>query len=111
MMELPDRNNARNISRIPPGMYLVKYLKRSASGKYRDVYHVTKVPSRSGVLTHAGNVAGDKFKGFKTHSWGCLLPATRLGMLYGQLAGLASRGALHKIHAITNRQNFYLEIL
>lgn len=111
MMELPDRDNASNLSRINPGLYLVKYLPRSASGKYRDVYHVTNVPKRSGILAHSGNVAGDKLKGFKTHSWGCLLPATRLGILYGQLAGLASRGALHKIHSITNRQDFYLEII
>ena len=111
MMELPDRNNARNLSRINPGLYLCKYLPRSASGKYKDVYHLQSVPKRSGVLAHSGNVAGDKLKGYKTHSWGCLLPALRLGKLYGQLAGLASRAALRKLHAVTGRQDFYLEIL
>lgn len=110
MLELPDRNNRPNLSRIPPGRYLVRYLPRSASGKYRDVYHVTEVPGRSGILGHPGNVAGDKTKGYRTHSWGCLLPAIRLGRLYGQLAGLASRAALRKLHAVTGRQDFYLEV-
>lgn len=111
MLELPDRNNAANLSRIPPGLYLVKYLARSASGKYKDVYHVTKVPRRSGVLAHPGNVAGDKLKGFKTDSLGCLLPALRMGILFNQMAGLASRAAVRRIHHITQRQDFYLEII
>lgn len=111
MLELPDRDNRANISRIPPGRYRVKYLRRSGSGKYRDVYHVIDVPGRTGILAHGGNVAGDKAKGYRTHSWGCLLPATRLGKLYGQLAGLASRAALRKLHRITHRQDFYLEVI
>ncbi|WP_321276938.1 DUF5675 family protein [Thiomicrorhabdus indica] len=110
-MELPDRSNKPNLSRIPAGKYLCKYLPRSASGKYKDVYHVVNVPKRSGILQHSGNVAGDKTLGYKTHSWGCQLPALRLGKLYGQLAGLASRAALHKLHSVTGRSDFYLEIL
>ncbi|WP_246261556.1 DUF5675 family protein [Thiomicrorhabdus cannonii] len=110
MMELPDRDNRPNLGRIPPGRYLVRYLPRSASGKYRDVYHVTNVPDRAGILSHPGNVAGDKLKGYRTDSWGCLLPALRLGRLYGQVAGLASRAALRRIHEITQRNDFYLEV-
>lgn len=111
MMELPDRNNARGLSRINPGTYHVRYMPRSASGKYKDVYHVLNVAGRGGILMHTGNVAGDKTKGYKTHSLGCLLPASRLGVLYGQTAGLASRGALRKIHQITQRQDFILEVI
>lgn len=111
MMELPWRDNAHNVSCIPAGKYWVKYLPRSGSGKYKDVYHVTGVPNRSGILMHAGNYAGNRDKGFKTHSWGCLLPASRLGYLSGQLAGLASRAALRKLHKVTGRSDFYLEIL
>lgn len=111
MLELPDRNNQTNISRILPGLYLVKYMARSASGKYKDVYHVTRVRGRSGILQHPGNFAGDKLKGFKTHSWGCQLPALRMGMLNGQMAGLASRAAVRKIHQITQRQDFYMEVI
>ena len=111
ILELPDRQNQSNISRIPAGRYTVRYLPRSGSGKYKDVYHVINVPKRFGILIHPGNWAGDKVKGFKTHSWGCLLPATRMGKLAGQRAGLASRGALRRIHKITNRESFYLEIV
>ena len=110
MMELPDRNNKSNLSRIPVGRYKVVYLGRSASGKYKDVYHVMSVDGRIGILIHAGNFAGDKLKGFKTDSWGCLLPASRLGLLNKQLAGLASRGALRRLHEHTQRQDFYLEV-
>ena len=111
MMELPDRDNKSNLSCIPKGKYLVKYLPRSGSDKYRDVYHVTNVPNRSGILIHAGNYTGDRMSGFRTHSYGCLLPASRLGVLAEQIAGLASRNALRSIHEITQRQSFYLEIL
>lgn len=109
-LELPNRHNQTNISRIPAGTYLCKYLPRSASGKYKDVYHVVNVPGRSGILQHPGNFAGDKALGFKTHSWGCQLPALRMGRLNGQMAGLGSRAALRKLHQLTQRQDFYLEI-
>lgn len=108
--ELPWRNNKTNISHIPEGVYQVKYLPRSASGKYRDVYHVQNVPGRSGVLIHAGNFAGDTRKGFKTHSWGCVLPGLRLGKLSGQRSVLASSAALRKLHTITNRKDFTLVV-
>lgn len=111
MLELPDRNNHANISRIPPGHYLVKYLARSASGHFTDVYHITHVLNRTGILQHPGNFAGDKLKGFKADSWGCQLPALHMGILNGQMAGLASRAALRRIHQITQRQHFYLEII
>ncbi|MCW8918896.1 MAG: DUF5675 family protein [Gammaproteobacteria bacterium] len=111
MMELPWRDNARSISCIPPGRYQVNYLPRSASGKYRDVYHLQDVPDRTGILIHAGNWAGNKVAGYRTHSWGCLLPALKIGRLSGQRAGLASRAALRKLHAATGRQSFILEVI
>lgn len=110
MLELPARQNASNISRIPAGRYTVRHLPRSGSGKYRDVYHVINVPNRFGILIHQGNFAGDRQQGYKTHSWGCLLPAKRLGTLSGQLAGLASRSALKTLHKAVDRQTFILEI-
>ena len=108
--ELPWRGNKQNISHIPDGVYQVDYLARSASGKYRNVYHIKNVPGRSGVLMHAGNFAGDILKRFKSHSWGCILPGLRLGRLNNQRCVLASRAALNKIHKITNRKNFILEV-
>jgi len=111
MNELPWKNNESNMSCIPPGTYEVTYLERSASGKYRDVYHVQAVNGRSGILIHKGNFAGDSELGLRTHSHGCLLPASRVGELSGQRAGLASRGAMHKIHKATNREDFKLEVI
>jgi len=111
LMELPWRNNQSNLSCIPVGHYQVAYLHRSASGKYRDVYHVQGVPNRAGILIHPGNFAGDRQKGFKTDSWGCLLPATRYGVLGEQRAGLASRAALRKLHKLTHRKDFNLTIV
>jgi len=110
MMELPERDNQPNFSRIPRGRYLVKYLPRSGSGKYHDVYHITDVPGRSGILIHGGNYAGDTDLGYRTDSWGCFLPASRIGAINGQVAGLASRAALRKLHQATQRQDFYLEV-
>ena len=110
VLELPDRGNAAGLSRIPAGEYIVDYLQRSASGKYQDVYHVRDVPGRSGILGHPGNWAGDRLRGWLTNSYGCLLPATRLGYMQGQRAGLLSRKALNTLHALTGRQSFRLRI-
>lgn len=114
--ELPWRDNAKGRSCIPAGAYRVEHLSRSASGKYHDVYHVTEVEGRTGILIHSGNFAGDRMQGWRTHSWGCLLPGLRAGELnngYGrdQQAVLASRAALSRLHETTMRRGFYLEIL
>lgn len=111
MGELPWRDNAPGMSCIPPGGYRVDYLARSASGKYRDVYHVQDVPKRAGILIHAGNFSGDTTRGWVADSWGCLLPGLRAGKMSGQRVVLASRGALRAIHQATGRRGFHLEIL
>jgi len=49
-MELPWRDNRPNISCIPPGRYTCHHLSRSASGRYHDVYHVTGIPHRAGIV-------------------------------------------------------------
>jgi hypothetical protein len=108
--ELPWRDNRSNISSIPAGRYRVNYLQRSASGRYRDVYHVRDVPNRAGILIHVGNYTGDRDRGLRTDSHGCLLPGLRLGHLRQQRAVLASRGGLDALHAVTGRQDFTLTI-
>ncbi len=110
VVELPDRHNQPNHSCIPAGRYAVRYLPRSASGRYRNVYWLPAVPGRSGILIHPGNFAGDQAQGWRTDSWGCLLPALHLGLLAGQRAGLASRSALAHLHQHTGRRGFHLEI-
>ena len=103
-LELPWRDNRRNISCIPAGTYRVNYLPRSASGRYRDVYHVAKVRGRSGVLFHAGNTIA--------HTRGCILPASVLARHRhsNSIMGLRSRVALRRLHTATGRQNFNLKI-
>lgn len=110
MLELPNRQNQCNLSCILTGDYQVIYLARSASGKYKDVYCIVNVPGRSGILIHAGNFAGDRKLGRRADSHGCPLPATRFGMLAGQHAGLASRGALVALHRATGKEDFMLHI-
>ncbi len=109
-IELPWRGNQPNISCFSAGTYTVEYLPRSASGRYRDVYWVRGVPGRYGCLFHAGNFAGDVALGFRTDSNGCILTATRLGRLGGQLAGLGSRSALASLHEAVGRQSFTLVV-
>ena len=114
LLELPDRGNQCNLSCILAGVYQVRYLPRSGSGRYRDVYHLQDVPGRTGILIHAGNFAGDRQQGFRTDSCGCLLPASRLGRLAAasgtQLAGLGSRTAMRTLHDVIGKQDFSLNI-
>ncbi len=111
IIEPPWKNNKANLSCIPSGTYDVEYIKRSGSGRYRDVYHIKNVKDRSGILIHCGNFAGDTEQGYRTDSLGCQLTASKIGKLSGQRAGLASRSAMHKLHAATNRQPFTLKVI
>jgi hypothetical protein len=70
-IELPWRNNSRNISCIPTGEYLVSS-RYSAAPFNRVLYEVQNVPNRSGILIHRGNYAGDKAMGRKSHFAGCI---------------------------------------
>ena len=62
VLELPDRNNANSISRIPSGVYTCV---ERWSNKYGWHYHVLNVPNRSFILMHFGN--------YYTSTRGCLL--------------------------------------
>lgn len=61
-LELPHRNNERNISSIPEGEYLAKKVN---SPTYGNVFEVLNVPNRSHILIHAGN--------FYTDTKGCII--------------------------------------
>lgn len=106
-MELPDRNNQSNISRIPAGRYsCVIYYSR----KFGKVYLLESVKGRSYILTHTGNVAGDKHKGFKTNSFGCILLGKYRGKLQGQKAVMVSRPTLRSFMNEMGDKPFTLEI-
>jgi signal peptidase I len=55
-LELPWKENQRNISCIPPGKYDV--VKRKSS-KFGNHFHVKGVPDRSYILIHKGNYYTD----------------------------------------------------
>ena len=102
-IERPWLDNARNISCIPEGEYLVNFMARSASGKYRNVWHLQNVPGRGGILIHNGNLVA--------HSRGCLILGSKPGTLGGNPAVLGSRPALRKLQSIVGRESFKLHII
>lgn len=109
-LELPWRGNEQGLSCIPVGQYMASYLERSWSGRFRDIYLLHDVPGRSAILIHAGNYAGDSQLGLRTHTWGCILPCSKHGVLAGQFAGLASRRAKNQLMAYTGRQEITITV-
>ena len=103
IMEPKWRDNRSNVSCVPTGDYVVDYMKRSSSGKYKDCYHIQDVKNRFGVLIHKGNTVN--------HTLGCLLPGVKTGTLNGQFAVLGSAQAMRKIHQVTGRKRFKLKII
>ena len=71
-LEPPDRENEVSRSSIPAQQYLCKPVESPTHG---GTFEVTKVPGRTHVLFHAGNVV--------KHTEGCIL----LGEHFGKLAG------------------------
>ena len=70
VLELPWRDNARNISCIPTGMYTIT---PEVSTRFKDHFRVHGVEGRSGILGHRGN--------FPRDTQGCLL----LGLRFADL--------------------------
>jgi hypothetical protein len=106
-LELPWRDNRRNISCIPAGEYKVKI---RISPKYGTIYHVKEVPNRSYILIHSGNWAGDTSKGYRTHVNGCILLGKSRGVLLNQMAVLASRITVNAFMRHMDNDDFILKI-
>lgn len=102
-IERPWKNNTRNESCIPAGEYQTTFLPRSASGKYRQVYHLQSVPGRTGILIHNGNLVD--------HSRGCLIIGLRRGSLAGKPAVINSRTALNQLFQVMGTEPFQLQII
>ena len=101
-IERPWLNNRANISCYPEGVYVAKWIDRSASGKYKRVWHVQNVPNRSGILWHVGNLV--------RHSRGCTLPGLRHGQLRGLPAVLSSGAGLNAMRRELEGQDFLLVV-
>jgi len=106
-IELPWRGNKPDISCIPTGDYECKLYH---SKKFGLTYHVQDVPGRSWILTHRGNWAGDKTKGYRTNSYGCILMGQRHAIIYGQMAVAASRLTMAQFLDFTGGEDFTLHI-
>ena len=101
-LEPPWRHNLRNVSCIPVGEYRADFLPTSASGKYREVYHLQAVPDRGGILIHQGNTVN--------HTRGCIIIGKRKGWLAGKRAVLNSRTALQEFRDRMSKEDFNLTI-
>lgn len=84
MIELPWKENARNVSCIPDGRY---ELALWYTDRYKHHLVVKNVPGRSGILVHPANDAAKELRG-------CLAPVTHLT---GIGTGVLSRKALDKL--------------
>lgn len=68
-LELPWKDNERNVSCIPEGEYLVKKMPPTSKRKYQ-YFWVQDVPGRDSILWHPGNYTRDIL--------GCVLPGEEL---------------------------------
>jgi len=93
-LELPWRDNKKEISCIPTGVY---HLELYQSPQHGEVLRVLNVPDRDDILIHVGNRAGDVSLGYKSDSKGCILVGSEAGKLEGQTAIFYSRAALRRL--------------
>ncbi|MBN1664842.1 MAG: hypothetical protein JW943_14675 [Deltaproteobacteria bacterium] len=105
--EPPWKGNQPALSCIPEGGYLCVPWH---SQRFPNHYCVTNVPDRTAILIHTGNLAGDKSKGFRRHSLGCILPGIYRGFLGHQKAVFSSWAAFNKIREIIGENSFRLDI-
>ena len=100
-LELPWRNNKRNVSCIPGGVYRCTLADTVKRGK---VYRVNGVTGRTGILIHVGNYPRD--------TQGCILPGMgfNLSDAIGNSAIGGSQNAMHHIIALCGN-TFTLKIV
>lgn len=106
--ELPWRDNKPQVSCIPPGTYVVEPWN---SKRFPDTYHLKDVEGRSAILTHQGNLCGDKSKGYLSHVLGCIIVGEKRGTIRGQQAVLLSVVAMRKLRSLIGKRRFDLEVL
>lgn len=86
-IELPWKDNKRNISCIPEGCYRLRPYR---SRKFGPCLLVADVPRRSGILIHPANDAATELQG-------CIAPVTKHT---GEGRGIHSRIALERLEKI-----------
>lgn len=107
-LELPWRDNEKDISCIPVGVYKCFF---TTSPRFKKrMYEITNVPRRTGVRIHAANMAGDKSLGFYSHLNGCVALGEKIGFIDRQKALLVSVSAVRKFEEYLNEKPFELEV-
>lgn len=111
-LELPWRDNKRQMSCVPVGDYKCVLI---SSPKFGAAYLLLNVPGRSEVLIHSANFGGDTSKGWDTHLHGCIAPCDRVGKILNrkgnmQMAGLVSKPAVTRLMSWLNKETFTLAI-
>lgn len=112
-LELPDKQNQKNISCIPLGEYDCKV--RYSPRFKRLTFHLQDVEGRTYILMHSANFAGEKEKGWQSHLNGCIALGKRRGKIknkYGnsQRAVLTSRVAVREFMEHMEHKEFNLTI-
>lgn len=112
-LELPDRDNKKSISCIPPGEYtcVIRWSPRFR----RWTFHLTDVEGRTYILIHGANFAGDVAMGYQSHLNGCIALGKGRGSFpnkFGktQKAILTSRTAVREFMEIMGDKPFKLII-
>ncbi len=85
------KDNKRNISCIPVGVYTCK---RIDSPKFGDTFKVLRVPGRTDILFHKGNIEDD--------SHGCIVIGEQFHHYKGKVSLKASREGFAEFKEITN---------
>ncbi len=90
-LELPWKNNARNISCIPEGTYVLSKYQSATNG---DSFAVQDVPDRSQIRIHKGN--------FTSQIAGCILPGSSHADINGdgQLDVVLSAVTINKLYSV-----------
>jgi hypothetical protein len=99
-LELPWKNNQRNISCIPEGAY--KAIKH-VSPTFGDSIWIKNVPNRSEILVHVGNFVGsDNPRTGRPDLRGCIAPGNAFRDITGDgiVEVVSSKNTLNKILAM-----------
>ena len=86
-LELPYKENKRNISSIIEGLFPIVSRETEKRGRH---LHIINVPNRMLILFHAGNVI--------QHTRGCILPANELQIGKNFIVGKNSKAATEQLN-------------
>lgn len=106
--ELPWRDNAPNVSCLPPMVCQVIW---TWSPRFRRfMYLLLGTEPRAGIRKHPANLMGNAALGYRAQLNGCIALGERLGWIDGQKALLLSSPAVRRFESHMGHAPFTLEI-